>query len=186
MPDSHADEPSMDEILASIRKIVADEPAAAPAEDELVLTQKVETGPAKASIWEPSAEAESHTAAATPAAAFNALEAAAETHAGQPTPAVEPASTAGAEHPPAAQSAEHETIATVAAAEAFDRLAAAKKENKVDRQSPVLPTANRNLEDLVREILEPTLRAWLDEHLPAIVQERVDEEIAHISRRRVS
>lgn len=183
MPDSHADEPSMDEILASIRKIVADEPAAAPAEDELVLTQKVEPEPAKASIWEPTAEAEPHSA---PASAFNALEAAAEAHAEQTTPAVEAAAPAGAEHSSAVPSAEHEPIATVAAAEAFDRLAAAKKENKVDRQSPVLPTANRNLEDLVREILEPTLRAWLDEHLPAIVQERVDEEIAHISRRRVS
>lgn len=138
MPDTHADEPSMDEILASIRKIVADDVHDAGTSDELLLTQRVvaEPAPAKAPDAEP-------------------------------------------------QQADDGSVGNRVAAEAFDRLAVARQEIKVDRQSPDLPPGNRNLEDLVREMLEPTLRAWLDEHLPSIVQERVDEEIAHISRRRV-
>ena len=48
-----------------------------------------------------------------------------------------------------------------------------------------MPRADRTLEDLVRELLNPLLKAWLDEHLPAIVQAKVEEEVERIARRRV-
>jgi cell pole-organizing protein PopZ len=48
-----------------------------------------------------------------------------------------------------------------------------------------MPPPGRTLEDLIRELMQPMLKEWLDENLPAIVQARVDEEIERISRRRV-
>jgi cell pole-organizing protein PopZ len=45
-----------------------------------------------------------------------------------------------------------------------------------------MPHDNRTLEDVVRELLRPLLKAWLDEHLPGIVQARVDAEVERISR----
>lgn len=38
------------------------------------------------------------------------------------------------------------------------------------------------LNDVVRELLRPMLKAWLDEHLPAIVEAEVQREIQRISR----
>jgi len=51
--------------------------------------------------------------------------------------------------------------------------------------SLAMPKEGRSLEDVVRELLRPLLKAWLDEHLPAIVQAKVDEEVERIARRRV-
>ena len=41
------------------------------------------------------------------------------------------------------------------------------------------------LEDMVREMLRPILKEWLDEHLPAIVNEHVRREISRITGRSV-
>jgi uncharacterized protein len=38
----------------------------------------------------------------------------------------------------------------------------------------------RTLEDLVRDSLRPLLQAWLDEHLPGIVERLVREAIARV------
>jgi cell pole-organizing protein PopZ len=39
------------------------------------------------------------------------------------------------------------------------------------------------LEDMVREMLRPILKQWLDEHLPAMVDEHVKREITRITGR---
>jgi cell pole-organizing protein PopZ len=49
--------------------------------------------------------------------------------------------------------------------------------------SPV-QTANP-LEDMVREMLRPILKEWLDEHLPNIVNEHVKREISRITGRKL-
>lgn len=49
----------------------------------------------------------------------------------------------------------------------------------------LMPREGRTLEDVVREMLNPLLKAWLDEHLPAIVQAKVEEEVERIARRGV-
>lgn len=38
------------------------------------------------------------------------------------------------------------------------------------------------LEDITRELLRPMMKEWLDTHLPAIVERLVQEEIARVSR----
>jgi cell pole-organizing protein PopZ len=39
------------------------------------------------------------------------------------------------------------------------------------------------LEDMVREMLRPMMKAWLDEHLPQMVEEHVKREITRITGR---
>jgi cell pole-organizing protein PopZ len=48
-----------------------------------------------------------------------------------------------------------------------------------------MPASDRTLEDVVREMLRPMLQQWLDDNLPAIVQEAVQAEVERIARGRV-
>jgi hypothetical protein len=48
----------------------------------------------------------------------------------------------------------------------------------------VLAQNSRTLEDLVREMLEPMLKAWLDDNLPNLVERLVRAEIERVSRGR--
>ncbi len=54
-------------------------------------------------------------------------------------------------------------------------------------ESPTLPDHmpignGRTVEDLVRELLRPMLRDWLDRNLPSLVQQVVEREVAQIAR----
>jgi cell pole-organizing protein PopZ len=51
-------------------------------------------------------------------------------------------------------------------------------------QTIAMPKSARTLEDVVRELLRPLLTDWLDEHLPRIVEEKVQAEVERIARRR--
>ena len=48
----------------------------------------------------------------------------------------------------------------------------------------VLVQNARTLEDLVREMLRPMLKSWLDDNLPSMVERIVRAEIERVSRRR--
>jgi cell pole-organizing protein PopZ len=50
--------------------------------------------------------------------------------------------------------------------------------------STVLSNNARTLEDLVKEMLRPMLKAWLDDNLPALVERIVKAEIERVSRGR--
>ena len=65
--------------------------------------------------------------------------------------------------------------ASSAAASAFGQLSAAM----------AMPAGDRTLEDVVRELLRPLLQQWLDDNLPAIVQQTVEAEVDRIARGRV-
>ena len=41
---------------------------------------------------------------------------------------------------------------------------------------------NQTIEGVVRELLKPMLKDWLDHHLPAIVESRVEAELERIAR----
>ncbi|HUP67064.1 MAG TPA: DUF2497 domain-containing protein [Sphingomicrobium sp.] len=49
---------------------------------------------------------------------------------------------------------------------------------------PAAPATNP-LEDMVREMLRPILKQWLDEHLPQMVDEHVKREITRITGRQL-
>ncbi len=42
----------------------------------------------------------------------------------------------------------------------------------------------KTLEDIVTEMLRPMVKDWLDANLPAIVEEKVEEEVQRVARRR--
>ena len=69
-------------------------------------------------------------------------------------------------------------VAASASAAAFGRLAAAPRA----RQEPAL-VGDRPLDEIVRDLLRPLLRSWLNENLPGIVERLVQAEIAKISAR---
>ncbi len=45
-----------------------------------------------------------------------------------------------------------------------------------------LPQQGRTVEDLIKEILRPMLKTWLDDHLPDIVERLVRAEIERVAR----
>jgi len=62
--------------------------------------------------------------------------------------------------------------AAAAAAAAFGALSS----------SILMPRDGRTLEDVVRELLRPLLKQWLDSNLPGIVEAQVKAEVERISR----
>ena len=56
--------------------------------------------------------------------------------------------------------------------------------SSVAATAPAPPAANP-LEEMVREMLRPILKDWVDEHLPNIVNEHVKREISRITGRKL-
>jgi uncharacterized protein len=71
--------------------------------------------------------------------------------------------------PPAPQILSHTTVSAVESA--FNSLA-----------NTVLSNNARTLEDLVKEMLRPMLKSWLDDNLPGLVERIVKAEIERVSR----
>ena len=69
--------------------------------------------------------------------------------------------------------AEHllDSTAQAAASNAFSRLGVMS-----------LGAGNQTIEGIVRELLRPMLKSWLDENLPAVVERLVEREIERVSR----
>ena len=78
----------------------------------------------------------------------------------------------------AAESAETALLdqsAAAAASQAFESLSQSVR---------VTDGEGRTLEDIVVAMLKPMVKDWLDANLPAIVEEKVEEEVKRVSRRR--
>ena len=78
-----------------------------------------------------------------------------------------------------------ENILSEAASEAA--IAAFGRLETIPRKQPAEPelalgAGGRTLEQMVRDALHPLLRAWLDDHLPEIVERLVREEIQRVVR----
>lgn len=183
MSEQTSQEPTMEEILASIRRIISEDDAPAEGAEAEVAA---EAPAAVAAAPEPDPEPAQVAAAPEPVAAVKpepahpveeeALELTekVETH-GDLDVFSAPASEAP--QPAAPPSIEHlvSEHASTAAASAFGQLSAAM----------LMPRTDRTLEDVVRELLRPMLQQWLDENLPAIVQQSVEAEVERIARGRV-
>jgi cell pole-organizing protein PopZ len=99
-------------------------------------------------------------------------EAAEEAEPAKPTPPAPPAAPA-AIAPAGSEAVLLSPRATAAVDMAFNALA-----------HTVLVQNSRTLEDLVRELLKPMLKAWLDDNLPNMVERLVRSEIERVSRGR--
>jgi cell pole-organizing protein PopZ len=179
MSEQAAPEPTMEEILASIRRIISEDDApageaeAAPVSAPEPMAEPVAAAPAP----EPEPPADDVlelTQRVTPEPeTVGDIEAYAEP---APPPKPEPVRVAPAR---AVIEEEEDPLmsepSTIAAASAFSQLSSAI----------AMPAAGRTLEDLTRELLRPLLKAWLDENLPRIVEGKVAEEVERIARIRV-
>jgi cell pole-organizing protein PopZ len=199
---------SMEDILASIRRILAEdqaapmpvpptqEPGATPPEDVLDLTEQMLAPDTKPVAAPPPPAAGSQAdidallagppsaPAARPMsdAEIDAMFAAppANTPAG-PQPAAKAP-------PPAPSGAEGGLIGgavAAAAAASFAALRAARGQGDAPRQAMpdiVLGNGAITLEEMVREELRPLLKAWLDANLPALVERLVKAELERVAR----
>jgi len=157
-------EPSMEEILASIRRIISEEDQAP--EPVLDLTQTEETvaaAPEPAPAPAPAPPVEDDIV-------FEAIE--------QVTSQPEPQAPQPVAHAPSIdESGLSDGIVSppsaTAAASALARLQGTLR---------IADTPNQTIEGVVRELLKPMLKEWLDKNLPAIVDARVEAELERISR----
>lgn len=206
-------EPSMEEILASIRRIIADDEAkpadlavaeAAPAEARvhniaavapqpaavstgaathredmdsmLAGIEKIVTHPAHAEADVFDLTDEMAISAVPPA--FRKVEPKDDIEFAEPPPAVaervatsKPAAAAAAPQPAPADILSQSTASAVESA--FSSLA-----------TTVLSNNSRTLEDIVREMMRPMLKSWLDDNLPSLVERIVRAEIERVARGR--
>ncbi len=88
-------------------------------------------------------------------------------------------------HPPADRSLVEPGTAGLTAS-AFDRLSQAVQESVPQPASDPGPSVGpngRNLEDIVKELLRPMLKEWLDKNQPTMVERFVEREIVRLTRR---
>lgn len=169
-------DPSMEDILASIRRILnEDEPATPPAEPApnaggsggddgvLVLDEgMLVEAPSHHPVAEPAELVAEHPAPAAAAPAVIPLAA--------PTPPSAPATPATGLMAPEAEAAAASAVGSLI------RTLSSERSTAVHRGGPTI-------EDLVREELRPLLKTWLDEHLPPLVERLVRSEIERVTGR---
>jgi len=193
-------EPSMEEILASIRRIIAEDgdtasPAPAAAEADGVAPAPAPppaAAPAAAAAVAPAKPAPPDdilelTEVVEPDGSVVSLNAAPPQRepppisAPQRVPEFTPVTVPNERVAPAAPVGERIVSAATAAASvaAFSQIASLSAGR--DRDLP-LGAGHLTLETLVREELRPILKAWLDQHLPDTVERLVQEEIAQLVR----
>lgn len=165
------EEPSMEEILASIRKIIADdnapeEQATKEAEDIIDLTQMMQEDGSVVDIGQTVhdpddidiMDREEDIVVPPPAAALT------ETYVEQlvSEPAVEAAAS---------------SIAALTNTLEIERLSLGPQ------SATFIGNGTRTLEDMVLELMRPMLKDWLDKNLPGTVERLVQKEVERISRR---
>lgn len=176
----------MEEILASIRRIISEDDAPAEAvEAAPAVEASAEPQPAVAAAPEPAPIAEPEPPLAlAPEPETGVRPPEDEEEALELTEKVETMGDLDVFSGPALEAATplSKTVgplvsdrAASAAASSFGALSAAI----------LMPHGDRTLEDVVRELLRPMLQQWLDDNLPAVVQQAVDAEVDRIARSRV-
>ena len=178
-------EPSMEEILSSIRRIIADEdtteppaparaaaPASAPPtsaaveEDEVLeLTQVVEPPRAEQQRPEPPPPPPP-PAAARPAA-----------------PEWQPRAEPPPRSQPMASEAANSLISPSAANASAQALAKLARVGAADPREAGGGLGELTVEKLLRNLLTPLLKDWLDQNLPAVVERVVEQEVKKLARR---
>ena len=194
MTDTTAQEPTMEEILASIRRIISEDDApaaeAAPApEPEPVEEASPALMDETPSMQEPEPQEEEEILDLTdryeaPAAqTIGDLDVTAPAE--EPEPEPFPTSFAEPERPAAPQApaaSSYDSIvgesAASASASAFAGLSAAFRQPEPVPTGGVGPT----IDDLARSLLRPMLKDWLDANLPDIVEAAVRKEVERIAR----
>lgn len=187
MTDTSAQEPTMEEILASIRRIISEDDAPVAAAEPAPEPPPVAAAPAPEPVAPP-APAPAPVIAPAPVDVLELTEPVAPpkpapVRAPPPPPVLDDIDFAEPSPPPRApafasfepeEGLLSDRVAQTAAGH-FGSLA----------HSVLMPAEGRTLEDVVKELLRPLLKEWLDAHLAGIVEAKVQSEVERISRRRV-
>ena len=188
MTDTTAQEPTMEEILASIRRIISEDDApaaeAAPApEPEPEPAPAVMEAATPVSEPEPEEEEILDLTDRYEAPAAETIGDLDVTAPADPEPEPFPTAFAEPERPaPSASSVPYDSLvsdsAAAASASAFAGLTAAFRQPEPVPTGGVGPT----IDDLARSLLRPMLKDWLDANLPGIVEAAVRKEVERIAR----
>lgn len=200
MTDTTAQEPTMEEILASIRRIISEDDApAAP------VAAAPEPAPEPAPFSDPSPALMDETPSMQePVASDEDVLELTDEYEAPPvesigdldvsTPEPEPAPTAWTPPTPEPMSAPESSydslVGESAAASAASAFAGLHASLKKPEPAPVATTPTPDLsflsgstvEGMVAEMLKPLLKGWLDANLPGIVEAAVRKEVERISR----
>jgi cell pole-organizing protein PopZ len=173
-------EPSMEEILASIKRIIAEDSVVAPS------ATRARRGPGPVAVPLETQEAAVPQPAAKPIVDANDDEEVLElTQSMDPAPTPQPEELAIEEQPAVQQEAV--TQEPVANARLVSESALSASRNALASLSAMIvkPESNgdNTLDGLVREMLRPMLKEWLDSRLPELVEKMVEKEIARITGR---
>ncbi len=179
-------EPSMEEILASIRRIISEdgEPAKAAAAPTPVVAPVAAPIPVSAPIVAPSppvAAAPAPVPAAPGSQESDVLELTEMVE--EPAPLPRPAPAAA----PAIESGDDSLVSVNVAAAAtgsLSSLMSAKRQTERGmNENPMgLGNPGATIESIVREEIRPILKAWLDQNLTPMVERMVQREIQRIAR----
>lgn len=167
----------MEEILASIRRIISEDDA--PGSEAAVPDEEPAEEAAPEAFSLPPEEEDDGVLELTEKV---------ETHGdldvyATAAPEPEPEPDYSVEPEPAPQSYEPPPAADYGSGLVGDPAAAAAAAAFGQLSSQILmPRDGRTLEDVVRELLRPLLKQWLDDNLPRIVQDTVQSEVERIAR----
>ncbi|MGV9007190.1 MAG: DUF2497 domain-containing protein [Brevundimonas sp.] len=189
MTDQTAQEPTMEEILASIRRIISEDDAPAETAQAAEPAPEPEDAPVEAAAPEPEPAPEpaaedddllelTEPYEAPAAEIIGDLDVAEPDPFPAPTPAPAPEPVREAPPKPAYDRIVGDSAAA-SAASAFAGLAAAMR--PADPAEPSLGSG-LTIDDLARALLRPMLKEWLDAHLPGIVEAEVRKEVERIAR----
>lgn len=191
-PAAGGTDPSMEDILASIRRILSEDetpgkpaepaPVEAPADaasdvltldDSMLVESEKPAEPQAPEPVEPEEAVAPEPVMPEPPAVVS-----------EPEPEPEPASA-----PPAPISQEEAPTSTLVAPETAAAAAGSVSSllrTLADRQSVAISRNGPTLEDLVREEMRPLLKEWLDQNLPPMVERLVRAEIERVVARAVT
>lgn len=184
MTDQTAQEPTMEEILASIRRIISEDDA--PAETAAAAPEPVvEAAPEPEPVFEAAepAPVEDEVLELTEPYEAPAAESIGDLDVADvaPFPAAEPA-------PEPVAAAVYDSLvgesAAASAASAFAGLAATfqKPETPIVAPQDMPFVSGNTVEAMVQAMLRPMLKDWLDANLPGIVEAQVRKEVERIAR----
>lgn len=166
-------DPSMEDILASIRRILnEDEPVtsaqpAAAGPEPLALTEDM-------LVQEPAAAPAPHPVEADPA------------EAGPPQGSIPVGGAPAPAEAPAAGSPPVEALVAPAVAAAATAAIGDLLRTVAQERSAAVSRGGPTIEDVVREELRPLLKEWLDRYLPGVVERLVRAEIERVVSRALS
>jgi uncharacterized protein len=182
-------EPSMEEILASIRRIIAEDGDAAAPPEKPAAEKAVKRDEEVLELTEVVEEDGSVVSLSTVGAKKPAPEPPPK-RAIEPAPepplkrAIEPAPPAPEPEPEPMQTDEDRLVSETTAAASMAALSQLSTLSAQRQQISDMPLgdANITLLEVVRELLRPMLKDWLDTNLPPLVERLVQEEIRRVSK----